>query len=289
MNLFPALKLSQALCREAALAVAACVVLLLVVFGPPVAQHAHYHAFADQRTWFGLPFAMDVLSNLPFAIAGVIGLLAWFGARRLADGHLHPAQPDPSRNFAALFFAGLIVTALGSTYYHQNPGDGSLVVDRLGMVASFAGMLALAVAQRVSARAGWGMLAAVLVLGPVSVLVWSGTGNLLPWAVLQGGGLMLLLALAACRPVAQPPAAVALLPVVLIYTAAKLLELGDHLVFELTHHLVSGHSLKHMVAAFAAWPVICFMHNQKKAAAPKKRARAASRQVVGLTQSQKSF
>lgn len=265
--------------RETLLAAAAGLALLLACFGPHVAQHAHYHAFADQRALFGVPYAMDVLSNLPFALAGVIGLVAWLSAGRapVRNPLRNPLRnPDPTRHFAALFFAGLIVTALGSTYYHLNPSDSSLALDRLGMVASFAGMLGLAAAQRVSLRAGLATVLAVLLMGPSTVAVWAETGNLLPWAVLQGGGMVMLLVLAMCRPVAQtsavalPSTTVALLPVVLVYTLAKFLELADQPIFELTHQLVSGHSLKHAVAALAAWPVIRFMHNQNKAPEPKR-------------------
>mgnify|MGYP000426183297 CR=1 FL=1 len=42
--------------------------------GPHMAQYAHYHGFADQRTAWGVPCAGDVLSNLPFAAMGVWGL-----------------------------------------------------------------------------------------------------------------------------------------------------------------------------------------------------------------------
>lgn len=265
--------------RETLLAAAAGLALLLACFGPHVAQHAHYHAFADQRALFGVPYAMDVLSNLPFALAGVIGLAAWFSAGRAPVRHplRNPLRnPDPTRHFAALFFAGLIVTALGSTYYHLNPSDSSLAIDRFGMVASFAGMLGLAAAQRVSLRAGLATVLAVLLMGPSAVAVWAETGNLLPWAVLQGGGMVMLVVLAMSRPVAQtsavalPCTTVALLPVVLVYTLAKFLELADQPILELTHQLVSGHSLKHAVAALAAWPVIRFMHNQNKAPEPKR-------------------
>ena len=44
--------------------------------------------------------------------------------------------------------------------------------------------------------------------------------------------------------------------VILAYAAAKLLELNDHAVYRLTGQLVSGHTLKHVVAPLAAWPVI---------------------------------
>ena len=56
---------------------AACLALLAVALaGPPLLQPGHYHEFADQRVLWGLPFAMDVLSNIPFALAGVAGMVA---------------------------------------------------------------------------------------------------------------------------------------------------------------------------------------------------------------------
>jgi len=44
--------------------------------------------------------------------------------------------------------------------------------------------------------------------------------------------------------------------VIFFYVLAKLFELGDEAVFEATGHIVSGHTLKHLAAALAAWPVI---------------------------------
>lgn len=226
---------------------------LLACLGPAVAQHAHYHGFADQRGWWGLPYAMDVLSNLPFAIGGVWGLLA-----------LRAYQPAPAqgahRSLATLFFAGLVLTSLCSGFYHWQPDNAGLLVDRLGMVVVFAGLLGLAAADRVSARAGWATAGVVLLLGPISVLVWAASGNLLPWVVLQGGGMLLLLVLATRRPVAGAWG-VPLGGVIALYAIAKFLELGDHTVFAWTHGAISGHSLKHVVAAMAAWPVIAVMQN----------------------------
>lgn len=46
-----------------------------------------------------------------------------------------------------------------------------------------------------------------------------------------------------------------------IYAVAKAFELADHTLFEASGQLISGHSLKHMVAALAAWPVISALHD----------------------------
>jgi hypothetical protein len=79
------------------------------------------------------------------------------------------------------------------------------------------------------------------------------------------------------------PAQVRALPVrwallIAIYALAKLLELGDHAVFEWTGHLVSGHSLKHAVAACAAWPVVTALLAARKFRAE---SRAPSRNRAG--------
>jgi hypothetical protein len=48
----------------------------------------------------------------------------------------------------------------------------------------------------------------------------------------------------------------------------KLLELADHMIFEATHQVISGHSLKHMVAALAALPVIAAIRSPAAQSAP---------------------
>lgn len=233
---------------EALLLGAVLLLSLVAVVAPPLAQQAHFHDFADQRTLLGLPCALDVLSNLPFALFGLLGLRV---LRRVPAAALTAAQ----RRLAALFFAGLILTALCSAWYHWQPDNAGLVVDRLGMAVAFAGLLGLGVATHVSPRAAWGFAGAVLLFGPLSVGIWARSGNLLPWALLQGGGMVLLLVLAALKPL---PGALALRggAVIGIYAVAKALEQFDAAVFQWTGQWVSGHSLKHLVAAFAAWPVI---------------------------------
>lgn len=225
---------------------------LLAALLPSVAQAPHFHGFADQRGWLGIPCALDVLSNLPFALFGLLGL---YTLQRVPAQALDQTQ----RRLVTLFFAGLILTALCSAWYHWHPDNAGLVVDRLGMTVAFAGLLGLGVATHIGARAGRAFALAVLLCGPLSVWVWVSSGNLLPWALLQGGGMVLLLGLAVVKPL---PGALALRwgVVIAIYAVAKVLEQYDTAVFDVTGQLVSGHSLKHLVAAFAAWPVISALH-----------------------------
>ena len=233
---------------EAGLLVGACALLGLALFGPSMLDSAHQHGFADQRTLLGIPCALDVLSNLPFAIAGIVGL-AWLV--RLP----HAAMDGVSRALVALFLAGLVCTSVGSSFYHWRPSDFGLFWDRLGMVLPFAGLLGLAAAGRVSGRAGIATAGAVLLGGTSAVLWWALSGNVLPWAVVQLGGMLVVLALAAL-PQRADALAVHLGAVIAFYGVAKLFEAADHAVLEATGQWVSGHSLKHLVAAGAALPVL---------------------------------
>ena len=233
---------------EAGLLLGMAALLALALFGPVLPASAHQHTLADQRALWGIPCALDVLSNLPFAIAGLWGLVA---LRRVAPGMLDA----PSRALASLFFAGLVCTAAGSALYHWQPQDAGLLWDRLGMVLPFAGLLGLAGASRVSARAGAAAAGTVLLAGPLAVLWWSHSGNLLPWAAVQLGGMLVVLALA-CLPRRDGALALHLGAVMALYAMAKLFEAADHAVFEATGQAVSGHSLKHVLAAAAAWPVL---------------------------------
>lgn len=236
------------------------VLLLLALVGPSLAQPAHYHDFADQRAWGFLPCALDVLSNLPFALWGAVGLACLF-----RTGSTRACISASQWNLATLFFVGLILTAAASAWYHWQPDDAGLVIDRLGMVVAFAGLLGLAASDRVSSRAGMWLALVVLALGPLSVAAWAASGNVLPWVVLQFGGIALLLWLACMRSLPDT-LAVRWGLVIAVYLVAKVLEQADEAVYALTSELVSGHSLKHVVASCAAWPVVSAIRRLRKQA-----------------------
>src|SRR5262245_19914070 len=51
------------------------IIALGVVFClPPIPQDLSYHAFADDRTMLGVPNFLNVVSNLPFLVVGLLGL-----------------------------------------------------------------------------------------------------------------------------------------------------------------------------------------------------------------------
>src|ERR1700686_140785 len=65
----------------------AIVIAVLAFLLHPIPQPLSYHNFADQRSWLGIPNFGDVISNLPFALVGIAGLIFLLGpgAKKFAD------------------------------------------------------------------------------------------------------------------------------------------------------------------------------------------------------------
>src|SRR4029077_16453316 len=61
---------------RAGMILVAAIALILVasLLAPRIPQDQSYHGFADQRTLLGVPNGADVLSNLAFALVGILGL-----------------------------------------------------------------------------------------------------------------------------------------------------------------------------------------------------------------------
>ena len=213
--------------------------------------YAHGHPFVDARPLWGIPNAIDVLSNAPIALAGLLGLWALRGR----------VLPGATRAALRMLFVGLLFTGAGSAWYHWGPDAAGLVADRLGMAVTFAGALALAVAERVGQAPARPTLWVAFMAAVLSAVLPFTHGNVLPWAVVQFGGVALMVWAAWQRP-APGAMGVRIGALIAWYALAKVLELGDAAVFHATGEWVSGHSLKHLAAALAAWPVLSALRAQ---------------------------
>jgi hypothetical protein len=236
------------------LGVAALALALGLLLRGPIAQWDNYHAFADARGWLGVPNAADVLSNLLFLIAGVCG---W---RRLR----HCALDAAPRRAWQLFCLALLCTSAGSAFYHWAPDNAALVFDRIPIAWACVALTGVLLAEHVDARcaAPWTLLLALLVATGAVGYWWfteqRGLGDLRPYLFVQLLPMLLvpltlLLRLPALCANCTP--ASAWWGVLGLYAAAKATELADHAVFAATGW-VSGHTLKHLLAAAAAvWVV----------------------------------
>jgi hypothetical protein len=247
--------------------------LLATLGGPAIAEwlpvqlnahghsrvHAHGHPFIDARALWSIPNAMDVLSNLAFVPMGLWGLWSL---------HKAPLVHQATRHAANVFFVGLLLTCLSSSYYHWAPSAWGLAIDRAGMAVAFAGVLGLACAERVSLRAAPYVWASVLLAGLLAAWLNYAVGVIAPWAVVQFGGMAVVL-WAASQPRQSGALGIRWGVLIAIYVVAKLFEMADESIYSATDALVSGHSLKHIAASLAALPVVCALrHNAKHKTGP---------------------
>ena len=210
----------------------------------PIPQDQNYHQFVDQRTIFGIPNFWNVVSNVPFLLVGAAGLRQF------------------SRDAATvIFFLGVFLTGIGSSYYHWDPHDGTLFWDRLPMTLSFAALLALVVGERVSEVAGAILLWPALAIGAFSLLLWHWTDDLRLyfWAqFLPSFAAISLFSLYKARYTGTHYWIVA----IAFYAIAKLFEFMDEVIYS-AGGLVAGHTLKHLAAAAACVAILrCFQVRQ---------------------------
>jgi hypothetical protein len=142
-------------------------VAIIAVFNfAPIPQDPAYHRFADQRLIAGLPNFYNVISNVPFLIIGFIGM-------RLIIVQQPEAGLTELRLMYLVFFAGIFLTGIGSSYYHWQPDNRSLVWDRLPMTIGFMALFSVIIGEYISLRAARAIFVPLLVVGLVSVFYYA--------------------------------------------------------------------------------------------------------------------
>ena len=233
-----------------AITVAAGIAVALL---PRMAQPQDYHNFADQRTFLAVPNFLNVISNAPFLIAGVWGLMVVLGLRESASRpFIMPVERWPY----VILSVGVALTCFGSAYYHLAPSNARLVWDRLPMTLGFMSLLSAIVMERVNLHAGLVALGPLMLLGLASVVQWyvsemRGAGDLRLYLMVQFYTLVLILLILWLFP-ARYTRGADMVVAMGFYVLAKICELLDRQIFHLGH-IISGHTLKHLAAALGVY------------------------------------
>lgn len=214
-------------------------------FIDPIAQDPGYHEFADRRPYLGIPNFWNVATNLPFLVIGIAGLTQL------------PAVA--LRLHYAVFCIGVALVAVGSGRYHLEPSTAALVFDRLPMTIAFMALFGAVIADRVSMPLGRALLWPLIALGIASIGWWhtteqAGRGDLRPYALVQFLPMLLIpLMLVLFR--GERLRSGWLWAGLGAYLGAKLMEHFDAGLYS-AGQMLGGHSLKHLLAALAAWWII---------------------------------
>ena len=209
----------------------------------PIPQDTDYHLFVDTRSYLGIPNGLNVLTNIPFLLIGILGL-----------GFCLRATLGPARYAWTMLFVGLGLVSAGSAYYHWNPNNGTLFWDRLPITIGFMSLFAALIGEYVDQRLGKTLLLPAVSIGVVSVLYWHWTDDLRFYIWVQLFPLLTIPTVMLLFPKTYSHSWL-LLAGFTCYVLAKVAEMYDGAVFASTANSVSGHSLKHLFAAAGSYCV----------------------------------
>lgn len=114
----------------------------------PIKQDPSYHFFADNRPFLSLKNAVNIFTNTGFIIAGSPGVFQL----------LKPPNPGVIKSFRTpyfFFFSGVLLIGLGSSYYHYNPSNETLLWDRIPMTIAFMSLFCSVIAEHINKKTGF--------------------------------------------------------------------------------------------------------------------------------------
>ena len=218
--------------------------LLSLLSLDPISQDTGYHSFADTRTFLGIPNFLDVLSNLPFLIVGAAGY-------RLG----HRLAPGAVRRAWSVFSVGVALVSCGSAHYHWNPTNESLAWDRLPMTVAFMGLFAALLGEYMGSRVTSILLFPSVLFGLATVFYWTWVDDLRLYYWVQ---MVPLLTVPTVMLLFRSKYSHDWLLLVALgwYALAKVAEVSDRAIFRATDEVLSGHTLKHLLAAVGCYTVL---------------------------------
>jgi hypothetical protein len=248
--------------------------ILVMLLHGPIQQLPHYHDFADSRSLPGLPNAADVLSNVGFLIVGFWGMLMLWPVRH------HPKLTSGWSGYR-LFLIALMLTAVGSGYYHLAPNNARLLWDRLPIALACAALLGGVHNETAIEGEKHFSMMLLAVAAALTVGWWSRggeNGDLRPYLLLQALPVVLI---PLWQWIRQAPAAdrYAFGGAILLYAVAKIAELNDHQFFAALGW-ISGHTIKHLLATAAAAVIVVHLVRRTRDSAPVARTRPSPSEFV---------
>src|SRR6266403_2857642 len=121
------------------------IAIIAIMVITPIPQDLKYHLFADDRNISTIPIFWNVISNLPFILIGIIGMLFSRSSRpgfRLKELSIN----------CFVFFLGIFLTGIGSAYYHLDPNNTTLIWDRLPMTISFMAFFSIVIGDHIDIK-----------------------------------------------------------------------------------------------------------------------------------------
>ncbi|OMP01558.1 hypothetical protein COLO4_11783 [Corchorus olitorius] len=92
---------------------------VLMIVTPAIPQNQEYHNFADQREFFGIPNTLNVVSNFPFLVIGIIGLVLCYYKNYFKFWFFDDLRPYAVIQFVPCIVIPLMAILLPPMYTHS--------------------------------------------------------------------------------------------------------------------------------------------------------------------------
>ncbi|WP_058517776.1 ceramidase domain-containing protein [Legionella parisiensis] len=234
------------------------VTTLVISLIPPIVQPLNYHDFANKHTLFFISNFSDVMSNLAFIFAGYLGLKTIYRPSKAQ------CELIPEAKWAYLLgFIGTILTGLGSAYYHLHPNNVTLFWDRVPMGILLMSFFSAIFIERVHRSIGFYLLSPLIVIATLCTLYWElserwGQGDMRLYIWSQGYPLIMIIFILLFFPTSYNRNYFLAISLIL-FGLAKLTEALDKMIYYLTSKSISGHTLKHLLAAAAVYTLVYYV------------------------------
>ncbi|XP_044463531.1 uncharacterized protein LOC123194406 [Mangifera indica] len=216
--------------------------LFFMLITPKFSFYPEHHLFADMRNFFGVPNTLNVITNFPFLIVGVVGFVL-----TLQRGFFNISFRGEIWGWA-LFFAGIAAVAFGSAYYHLMPDDDRAMWDNLPIMIAYSSLVSSFLVERVGEKIGLSCLIALLSVAFLSMSyarIFNDfrlcmTFQLIPCIAIPGMAFLF------------PPKYThsrCWLYAAGVHLLAKFEAVADKKIYRANHYIISGHSMEHLCSA----------------------------------------
>ena len=227
-----------------------------------------------------MPNYNDVFSNIPFAIVSIAGIchllllgdqMMYVIGQRQGEEEQDPvplqvsfnppvlANPNREKILWLVYYIGVGLVSIGSSYYHWEPNNRRLVWDRLPMTISFVALTAIVIQDTVY-NISLVAFVAMLFIGISTVIYWHLVDDLRPYLLVQFGSIAyvpICYGLFGSLHYNDSDLVRRYMEAMMFYVLAKVAEVYDKSIFEWTGNRISGHTLKHLLSSIATgWAVV---------------------------------
>ncbi|CAK9144741.1 unnamed protein product [Ilex paraguariensis] len=194
------------------------------------------------RNFLGVPNTLNVITNFPFLIVGVLGFVLCL------EGDFFNISLRGEIWGWTIFYTGIAAVAFGSAYYHLKPDNSRVTWDTLPMMIAYSSVLSSLIVERAGKRVGLTCLIGLLIVAFISTAYERNLNDLRMCMMFQ---LIPCIAIP-CVTLLYPPKYTHSRYWLLaagVYLLGQFEVVADRKIFKVTRYVISGHSLEHLCVA----------------------------------------